>query len=73
MSFDFIVVGSGIAGTSAAYQLRGKNLLMLDVGKSPDNEISLDGNLYDLKKTRPSLFNELIGNNYESLHNITNS
>src|SRR2546423_1760136 len=72
-SADVIVVGAGAAGTFAAYQLRERNVLMLDVGHraSPSR---LNGNLYDVRKSPErrdvDLFSELIGAEFESLHNI---
>ncbi len=71
MLFDAIVVGSGPSGTFAAWQLRGRKVLMLDVGHAPPPESrSLEGNQYELRKQRPQLHDELIGARYESLHNI---
>jgi choline dehydrogenase-like flavoprotein len=68
--WDAIVVGSGAAGTWAAWALRGTKTLVLDVGKRPP-AATLEGNLYDLRKER-SLFEETIGRRYESLHNLEN-
>jgi choline dehydrogenase-like flavoprotein len=68
--WDAIVVGSGAAGTWAAWSLRGTKTLVLDVGTRPP-EARLEGNLYDLRKQR-SLFEETIGARYESLHNLEN-
>jgi choline dehydrogenase-like flavoprotein len=68
-----IVVGSGVAGTFAAYQLRGKGVLVLDVGQDAPQG-SLSGNLYDLRQdphANPTeLFAALIGEQFESLHNV---
>jgi choline dehydrogenase-like flavoprotein len=68
--FDAIVVGSGAAGTWAAWALRGTRTLVLDVGHRP-SATSLEGNLYDLRKQRP-LFEEMIGPRYESLNDLEN-
>lgn len=68
--WDAIVVGSGAAGAWAAWALRGTRTLVLDVGHRPP-ETTLEGNLYDLRKTRP-LLAETIGARYESLHNLEN-
>ncbi len=70
MTHDAIVVGSGAAGTWAAWALRGTKTLVLDVGTRPP-PASLDGNLYDLRRARP-LFDETIGARYESLNNLEN-
>lgn len=68
--FDAIVIGSGPAGTFSAYALRGKNVLVLDVGYKPPPSTNLDGNLFKLRQTEPDLFGPLIGENFESLHNL---
>jgi len=70
-SADVIVVGSGPSGTFAAYQLRGRDVLVLDVGNRGDPNAP-GRNLYDLRKTPAGadLFAELIGVRFESLHNI---
>jgi choline dehydrogenase-like flavoprotein len=70
-SADVIVVGSGPSGTFAAYQLRGRDVLVLDVGNRGDPNAPAR-NLYDLRKTPAGvdLFAELIGARFESLHNI---
>jgi choline dehydrogenase-like flavoprotein len=70
-SADVIVVGAGPSGTFAAYQLRGRGVLVLDVGyRAAQN--ALAGNLYDLRKADGGvdLFAELIGSRFESLHNV---
>lgn len=68
--FDAIVVGSGAAGTWAAWALRGTKTLVLDVGTRPP-AAPLEGNLYDLRRRRP-LFEETIGARYESLNDLEN-
>ena len=68
--FDAIVVGSGPAATFAAVGLRGRRVLMLDVGFDADRPTGLDGNLYDLRQTHDDLFEPLIGRRFESLHNL---
>src|SRR5687767_1033259 len=73
LSARVIIVGSGAAGTFAALQLRGRGVLVLDVGYTPDKS-ALSGNLYDLRKDpgphEGDLFDELIGRDFESLHNV---
>jgi len=71
--FDAIVVGSGAAGTFAAYPLRGLNTLMLDVGLAHTPARRLNRNLYDLLKTGGDLSRELLGDEFESLANIDGS
>src|SRR5574340_161559 len=67
---DTIIVGSGPAGTCAARALRGCSVLMLDVGHQPPDATGLEGNLYELRRTRDDLFEELIGREFEGLHNV---
>ena len=69
-SFDAIVVGSGPAATFAAVGLSGRRVLMLDVGFDAPRDSHLRGNLYDLKQTQDDLFEPLIGQQFESLHNL---
>jgi choline dehydrogenase-like flavoprotein len=73
VSARVIIVGSGPAGTFAAFQLRGRDVLVLDVGYTPGKS-TLSGNLYDLRKNpgpnEADLFDELIGADFESLHNV---
>jgi choline dehydrogenase-like flavoprotein len=73
MLYDVIVVGSGAAGTFAAQELRGRNVLMLDVGNEPEAPPAgddLTDNLYALKKSGADVFASLIGAGFESLHNV---
>jgi choline dehydrogenase-like flavoprotein len=71
-SFDAIVVGTGPAGVMAARALRGKRVLILDVGREPnplpDHDSASD--LYEQRRSQPDLFDFLIGQKFESLHNI---
>jgi choline dehydrogenase-like flavoprotein len=69
-SFDAIVVGSGPAAAFAAVGLRGRHVLMLDVGFDAATNIDLRGNLYDLRQAHDDLFDPLIGRAFESLHNL---
>jgi choline dehydrogenase-like flavoprotein len=68
--FDAIIVGSGPAGTFGAYELRGRNVLVLDVGYRPPGNCALEGNLYDLRQRCEDLFAELIGEQFQTLHNV---
>jgi choline dehydrogenase-like flavoprotein len=71
---DVIVIGSGASGTFAAYQLRDKKVLVLDVGNEPPAaRTAFSGNLYELRKAREELHDELVGAHYESLHNIAHA
>jgi choline dehydrogenase-like flavoprotein len=69
-SFDVIVVGTGPAGVMAARALRGKRVLILDVGRQPNPLPEPACDLYEQRRTRPDLFDFLIGQKFESLHNI---
>lgn len=73
MSADVIIVGAGAAGTFAAFQLRGRRVLLLDVGYRAGGD-ALSGNFYDLRKDhatdRSRLFEDLVGSSFESLHNV---
>jgi len=71
-SAEIIIVGSGAAGVAAAYQLRDRDVLVLDVGFRPEPD-SLSGNLYDLRKTRRDLLADLLGSDFEGLHNVFNA
>jgi choline dehydrogenase-like flavoprotein len=68
--YDVIVIGSGPGSTFAAYGLRGKRVLVLDAGFDAPENVDLKGNLYDLRRTRDDLFSALIGDDFESLHNL---
>ena len=68
--YDAIIVGSGPSGVSAAHMLQGKNILLLDVGNTPSKKCDLKENFYDIRKKAETHFNDLIGENYESLNNI---
>ena len=68
---DVIIVGSGPAGTAAALQLAGGNVLLLDVGFTPPKVAdNFCGDLYDLRKKQLDLFPSLVGDNFESLANL---
>jgi len=70
--YDVIVVGSGPGATFAAYGLRGKRVLVLDVGFDAPQKSDLEGNLWELRRTRGDLFSPLIGEDFESLRNLHN-
>ena len=69
-SFDVIVVGTGPAGVMAARALRGKRVLVLDVGRQPDPLPPSAHDLYEQRRTEADLFDFLIGQKFESLHNV---
>lgn len=69
--YDAIVVGSGPGATFAAYGLRGKRVLVLDVGFDAP-QAKLDGNIYELRRNSHDLFLPLIGESFESLYNLHN-
>jgi choline dehydrogenase-like flavoprotein len=68
--YDAIVVGSGPGSTFAAYGLRGKRVLVLDVGFDAPQREKLEGNIYELRRNSSDLFSPLIGESFESLHNL---
>lgn len=70
---DAIVVGSGPAGTFVAYGLQGRDVLVLDVGRLPPPACGLAGNLYDLRRSSPDLFAQLIGQDFAGLRNLAGS
>lgn len=71
MIHDVIIVGSGPAGTFAAEGLRGLDVLMLDVGKTPKSPPSEDAGLLDLKREGRAEPEAILGPELESLHNIS--
>jgi choline dehydrogenase-like flavoprotein len=71
MSFDAVVVGAGPAGVFAAESLAGARVCVLDVGTPPPQKGGeLQRNQYDLKQSGEDLFAPLIGERFESLHNV---
>ena len=70
--FDIIVVGAGPGAVFAAYGARGRSILMLDAGGDAPPCPELRGNLYDLRRRHDDLFAPLIGERFESLHNLAN-
>lgn len=68
--FDFLIAGAGPAGVAAAYALRNTKCLVLDPSCQSKCTVKLAGNLFDLRQGSEDLFYELIGENFESLHNL---
>jgi choline dehydrogenase-like flavoprotein len=72
--FDAIIVGSGPAGVMAAWALQGKRILVLDVGHgysaAQDAGWNRSVSLYDERERNADLFEFLIGEKFESLHNL---
>lgn len=68
--FDFIIIGAGPAGVSAAYALRNKSVLMLDVGYTCSEERLAPKNLYDLKRTE-NVYDLILGKDFESLEHFS--
>jgi choline dehydrogenase-like flavoprotein len=64
--FDAIVIGSGPGATFAAKGLKGKRVLVLDVGFDAPPP-SLQGNVYELRRKGMDLFPELIGEKFQSI------
>lgn len=69
---DVIVVGSGASGAWAAFAAarRGLRVLVLDVGLEPPAGAPLRENLYALRKRDPEQRAYLLGERFESLHNL---
>ena len=69
--YDAIVVGSGPAGTAAALGLKGKNCLVLDVGRdASDVPKCFSGSQEKLESSRQDLFDFYVGEDYSSLQNL---
>jgi choline dehydrogenase-like flavoprotein len=71
--FDVIIVGAGPAGVFAAYKLRPLKVLVLDVGYVANHEKLPPRNIYDLRREGEDSFSGLIGDQFQSLHNIDRS
>ncbi len=67
---DAIVVGAGPAGTAAAYALRERDVLVLDVGFQPPDLADPRKNVFELRQSEPDLFDFMIGERFEALHNL---
>jgi choline dehydrogenase-like flavoprotein len=71
--FDCVIVGSGPAGVFSAFQLRGRNVVLLDVGLQADPGNRLPPkNLYDMRRDGDDVFEQIIGSKFEGMHNIFN-
>lgn len=68
--FDVAIIGSGPAGTSAALTLRGRKVLMLDVGHAAAAGDGIADNFYAAKREPEANFAALIGEDFASLHNL---
>src|SRR5207237_6194987 len=64
--FDAVIVGSGPAGVAAAYELSGRNICMVDVGKSPPTtNWGTGSNFYQLKRNSEPYWNEFVGPRFD--------
>jgi choline dehydrogenase-like flavoprotein len=68
--FEVAIIGSGPAGAAAAMALRGRNVLVLDVGFRAPERPGISGGFYAAKREPESNFDALIGERFESLHNV---
>jgi len=73
MEYDVIIVGSGVAGVSAALAFVENNIkpCILDVGYEPEPFKKIEDNFYDFRRCNDT-FDTMIGKNYEGLFNILN-
>ena len=70
-SYEIIIVGSGPAGVAAGLELQDRNVAVLDAGfEAPEPPQDLRQNLYDLKRSNEDLSKLLLGEQFESLHNV---
>ena len=73
--YDVLIVGSGPAGVHAARELSQNQKLrigLLDVGHLPPADSLAGKNMHEIKQSTQEYFSEFIGDEFESLHNITN-
>ncbi len=72
---DLIIIGSGAAGTWAAYQAvsRGLTPMVVDVGLHPAEQPVLTQDFFALRQQDEHQANYLLGAEFESLHNICRS
>ena len=72
---DLIIVGSGAAGAWAAHQAASRGLipLVVDVGLQPAEQPVLTRDLFALRQQDEHQADYLLGTEFESLHNISNS
>jgi choline dehydrogenase-like flavoprotein len=69
--FDVVIVGSGPAGVAAAYELRGRKVCVVDVGKSPlKTTWEAGANFYEVRRNPEPHWNEFVGKRFEGFHNI---
>lgn len=66
-SWDAIIIGGGAAGAAAALGLRGRRVLMLDVGILPPPNPLPDEPLYKLRQSGRDLHDILVGRGCESM------
>jgi choline dehydrogenase-like flavoprotein len=71
---DVLIIGSGVAGVSAAFPLvdAGLNVLMVDYGYTNDNQYFLNESIYNSRKKGIDLSNYLLGENFEGIGSQSN-
>ncbi len=68
---EVIVVGSGPSAAAALMELKGRDVLVLDVGNRSPLQHEIRRNLFDIREHDPDQDRLLIGDAFESLENIS--
>ena len=71
--FDVIIVGSGPAAAAAALELKGTNICVLDIGYRGKTRSTPNDSPYQIKESSEDTSALLLGEKFESLHNISKS
>jgi len=70
---DIIIVGSGASAMAAAWELRDRDVLILDTGLTPPAAPQIKGNLFDLRRNDKDQEKYILGDRFQSLVNIQRS